>query len=1168
MKFSLINLMLLLCIALTRVQAAEETQVDTHEGSTVLLQCRFPPVRENATCFWLTHTNNVHDNAAIDDKSLSPNYRVDMNLIEGRYDLEIRDVSYERNNGKYECRVKVSGSGVNLYHKNVTLTVLRPPGLPTITPSSPLATEGKRIELQCNTYGGSPEPEIKWYRENSYKILHNGPILNLEPTKNDDGAKLSCIVRNRAMSAGQTLNATTKLNVNYFPRVSVGPENPLKIKVGDKATIQCMVDAKPIANRVKWTRDGSFIATSFNHTIPHVTLQDAGKYRCEADNNIGRAGESSLQLDVLYPPTVIIEGDKIRIAEVEDTINVHCNVTANPLPTIIEWIREGRPEFRENGPLLRLTRVTSDHAGKYTCRAVNSIHSSGSEIKTHQGEAIVTILVRHKPGAAKITPDSPVAIDGTKVILACMANPSGYPEPQYKWWKEGDDGPIPLETSGERFVIDSVHLGSDGTYKCHAINEIGTGETASVRLIVHQAPKILTKLQPQVTRKVGESSFMVSCIAQGKPMPEVHWLKDDIELTADESLYKVHTITSNGHGNVITVNSTLSFLGHARPQTDKIIANDRGKYTCVFSNEVKKIESQMMLKVEHPPIILHSHSKVAYQLHDIAEVTCKVQAWPKPEFQWSLGDNTAHLQGSSSDGHYEIGTTSENDDIYTSILRISNIKNSDYGEYNCRAANAHGNIVSIITLQEKGAPEKPSDLEVIERGPTYVTLSWKDGFDGGVKITKYYVSYRRIANSDEQISPDCAPPRTPANEWVEFNECHQSNPCNITNLEQLQTYEFKVKAVNTKNSSDYSDGKKFSTEVAKIPSPQRVNYDPENGMLTIKVGPTCLTLSAWIEKLYDNSNGKWDSPIVWEIGSAPTQIENSIVDSELSNGKLRFRVRLCLTKNSQKCGEWLEAEIGPSYISQAGGVTPAILIAIIVSAAVFVLFTGLLIIFCRCRKNHAAKAKDYEMDSNAVRPSLVTGNGQQNQAPPPYSENKAMEHSMDHALAMEDAKTPAYAQTGYGYHHQAPHNINGVNMGYLDNSYSNSNNGGSVNSQDSIWQMKQAPPNGVNPQYDLGGYVPESDYPAHQHYLPQREDYRESHNLSRQQFCPEPFATVVKSQNPIDSQYDVSGLPYREAYDEDVKPPQQVSLSYDESLESGYSTPNNRRPRIIREIIV
>lgn len=29
-------------------------------------------------------------------------------------------------------------------------------------------------------------------------------------------------------------------------------------------------------------------------------------------------------------------------------------------------------------------------------------------------------------------------------------------------------------------------------------------------------------------------------------------------------------------------------------------------------------------------------------------------------------------------------------------------------------------------------------------------------------------------------------------------------------------------------------------------------------------------------------------------------------------------------------------------------------------------------------------------------------------------------------------------------------------MGYIENSYTNSNNGGSVNSQDSLWQMKMA----------------------------------------------------------------------------------------------------------------
>lgn len=97
------------------------------------------------------------------------------------------------------------------------------------------------------------------------------------------------------------------------------------------------------------------------------------------------------------------------------------------------------------------------------------------------------------------------------------------------------------------------------------------------------------------------------------------------------------------------------------------------------------------------------------------------------------------------------------------------------------------------------------------------------------------------------------------------------------------------------------------------------------------------------------------------------------------------------------------------------------LIAIIVSCIVFALFAGLILMFCRCKKNQSKKsaaAKDYEMDS--VRPSIVAA--QQNQAPPPYYpasglDNKALEHSMDLALSMEEQKTALYAaQNGYSYH--------------------------------------------------------------------------------------------------------------------------------------------------------
>ena len=414
----------------------------------------------------------------------------------------------------------------------------------------------------------------------------------------------------------------------------------------------------------------------------------------------------------------------------------------------------------------------------------------------------------------------------------------------------------------------------------------------------------------------------MSCVAQGKPRPSVRWLKDDQELTADERLYKVTTTASEGHGNVITVNSTLSFLGHARPQTDEIVASDRGKYTCVFVNEVKKVESTMMLKVEHEPIALHQHGKVAYNLRETAEVACKVQAWPKPEFQWSFGTNTASLQGSSSDGHYEISTSSDNYDVYTSVLKITNIRELDYGDYSCRAANAQGSITSTIRLQPKGAPERPVNITAMDVGPTHVALLWELGFDGGLPITKYFVSYRRVPGGDEIVAPDCAVPRPPAGQWLE-SDCRRSNPCNVTNLEQHQTYTFKVKVYNTKNHSDYSDEVTATTAVAKIPSPLRISYDPESGMLAINVGATCLSLVASIEKNDGPSSStdesQWRILDEWPLevlGSAPTQREGVLDDLDaLDTTEPRLRVRLCLKADRQKCGEYAEAESNyPHYL--------------------------------------------------------------------------------------------------------------------------------------------------------------------------------------------------------------------------------------------------------------
>lgn len=72
---------------------------------------------------------------------------------------------------------------------------------------------------------------------------------------------------------------------------------------------------------VRWTRNNHFISSSLVHTIHRVSVQDGGKYTCSADNGLGKTGEQELILDILYPPTVVIE-TKTREAEEGETVNI------------------------------------------------------------------------------------------------------------------------------------------------------------------------------------------------------------------------------------------------------------------------------------------------------------------------------------------------------------------------------------------------------------------------------------------------------------------------------------------------------------------------------------------------------------------------------------------------------------------------------------------------------------------------------------------------------------------------------------------------------------------------------------------------------------------------------------------------------------------------------
>lgn len=116
-------------------------------------------------------------------------------------------------------------------------------------------------------------------------------------------------------------------------------------------------------------------------------------------------------------------------------------------------------------------------------------------------------------------------------------------------------------------------------------------------------------------------------------------------------------------------------------------------------------------------------------------------------------------------------------------------------------------------------------------------------------------------------------------------------------------------------------------------------------------------------------------------------------------------------------------------------------------------------------------------------------------------------------------------------------------MGYIENNYSNSNNGGSVNSQDSLWQVKMSGAAGNQPNmmpvshnnyveqqptygYDPlthGGYGGVDDYAPYpqltatpSQHGDEYHNLRNSQNPSRQDYCSDPYASVQKPKKRVD----------------------------------------------------
>jgi echinoid protein len=790
--------------------------------------------------------------------------------------------------------------------------------------------------------------------------------------------------------------------------------------------------------------------------------------------SVFQVGKAELQLDVLFGPEVTLPAQK-EFAEGEEVI-LECQVSANPRPHAIIWTKEDDPDFRQAGSTLRLPGSSPAAAvnGRYTCSATNVIQPTGGQRTERHGNASISIAVRHAPGAAFITPERPVALDGKAVTLECGARPPGFPLPTYRWWRgDGQNNAAPppntaVLATGSTYTIDSVRLASSGQYYCQPTNELGSGTVAETLLQVYQEPRISSMLQPTMTKRSGDTGFSVICSAQGKPKPRVAWFKDGVQIDeATSNLYQISVTeqevrSSEAAFNVLT---TLKFVGPDRISKDHLMATDRGQYSCQFENEVGRAESNLLLRIEHSPVVRHLHNKVAADAGETARIACRMQAFPGPRFEWSRGNSLLTPRPP-----YAINVTELNEDIYESILEISHVDEGSYDEYACKASNQLGAQKTLITLQRKGKPEKPKEVRAVDKGSDYVLLEWDEGFDGGYNTTTFNVEYKEIGEGGS----------------AKYADCRWRNPCNLTGLAQHTRYQFKVKAVNIRGDSDWSRDISVTTpvDVARIPTPVHIFYETTSRSVSFNVVNYALVgLVAKIE--LENPDGTWRPHAQLGMDDL-TYGEMPISDPDV----IGLRIRLCVNaveggggggggeqqqqQQQPLCGDYGTAEIvavraaSGIYGGSGGGLPLGGIIAIAVFASLLALATLALAVKCCCCNNGLSgrsgaggkKPKKISKDDiTAPKGGLHHNNGGGgyngggiNTIGGGYGgmDNKGVS-AKDLADSPDIIKSQLY---GYNYGAAMPAAqvaaVGGTAAAACDQSSSNSNNGGSVNSQVSL----------------------------------------------------------------------------------------------------------------------
>ncbi|XP_035730756.1 obscurin-like isoform X5 [Vespa mandarinia] len=626
---------------------------------------------------------------------------------------------------------------------------------------------------------GTPTPEIKWYKDGQLiqeseriKIEKEGSDIYKIVIKNvriEDAGSYSIVARNEINQTTEIWNLTVKSPPKIRKKLGSIPV----IDEGDTLTLLIEVDADPEAT-VKWYKDEQIVVederikivregNNYMLKITGTVGTDAAVYKTEVTNAHGTILDQT-RVQVSGVPRFKTKLIDVSVNEGDANVELAVEVDGYPKPSV-QWfiddveITEKRTEYTrvEEGDRYKLVMkdVKAEMTGSYTCKVENEY----GENKCH-----ADFIVKTRPKLLKKLTDQRIKEGDT---LKLTVEISGTPEPEIKWYKDGQevsaDARIKITRDKQRkesydLTVTLVKGSDGGAYEVRAENELGMvlskskvivltktegstetieEETKSKKIEIEEIEMEKQQAEesgPEAPPHIVESSLKNRMIFEtqnttfevtttGLPRPDAKWFKDGKILRTGERI----RITNAGDKYEL--------------ELSKATLQDAGLYECIFTNKLGEDIVQGQLEVGtvndlRKPRFIEPLSDVDIADGTNGEFKAIFTADPVPEIIWFY--NGLEISNDDSRIKWKMDNKLASDKLTESTitLKIPKCGKDDTGDYTLKLENKWGQAESSALLnlllqpnieefKDLTAPvDEPAVWEAIIKGNPKPEITW------------------------------------------------------------------------------------------------------------------------------------------------------------------------------------------------------------------------------------------------------------------------------------------------------------------------------------------------------------------------------------------------------------------------------------------------------------